>query len=212
MTRVQTFTFSPYQTNSYVCYNAGEAVLIDASASNAAEQSTVVRFIQSQGLVLRHLLLTHAHIDHILGCAFFARHYCLSWQAHRDCKTQLRFAKAQAAMFGTTVKQPPPLNAYLQEGDRVSFGNATWEVLDTPGHAPGSISFYDRDAGFVMVGDVLFHDSIGRYDLPGGRLPILMRSIFEKLLTLPDSTTVYAGHGQATTIGRERSCNPFLIQ
>ena len=210
MTKVKTFTFSPYQTNSYVCYSGGEAVLVDASAYDPQEKKAVVSFLQRQGLVLRHLLLTHAHIDHIFGCAYFGKHYDMQWSAHADSTPLLRYASAQAAMFGTPVDKPPLPILQLHEGDVVTFGKATWEVLHTPGHAPGSVCFYDRQAGFAMVGDVLFQDSIGRYDLPGGNLPLLMESIHQKLLTLPEHTVVYAGHGPSTTIGREKALNPFL--
>ena len=210
MTKVRTFTFSSYQTNSYIAYSEREAVLVDASASEPHEREMIEAFIQAEGLEVRHLLLTHAHVDHVFGCAHFARTYNKSWTAHRDSVNLMRFAKAQAALFGTRVKQPPTPSIFVQEGDVVSFGLARWEVLYTPGHAPGSICFYDREAGFVMAGDVLFRESIGRYDLPGGNLPTLMESIHQKLLPLPVDTVVYSGHGPPTTIGHERMYNPFL--
>ena len=210
MTKVETFTFNPYQTNSYICYNRGEAVLVDASAYSPEEQQAVLAFLQHKKLTLRHLLLTHAHIDHIFGCAYFARHFGMRWHAHAGSTPLLGMAKAQGLLFGTPVKQPKLPILPLRAGDTLAFGDASWKVLHTPGHAPGSVCFHDRQAGIVLVGDVLFMDSIGRYDLFGGNLAVLMKSIHQELLTLPDETVVYAGHGPTTTIGRERAHNPFL--
>ena len=210
MISIKTFSFNPYETNSYVCYSGGEAVLVDASASSPSERGEVVRFLEEQGLTVRHLLLTHAHFDHIVGCAFFGRKYSLQWHAHPDCTPMLRFAGIQGAFVGMRVEKPPLPVLPLREGNRIALGSAVLKVLYTPGHAPGSVCFYDREAGVVLVGDVLFNGSIGRYDLPGGNLATLMQSIYQKLLVLPDETVVYAGHGPPTTIGQERAHNPFL--
>lgn len=210
---VQSFTFSPFQTNCYVCHDAGEAVLVDPSCSSEAERQAVVAYLEDQQLTLRHLLLTHAHIDHIFGCAFFAEAYGMPWQMHRDAVPFIERSKEQAMFFGVPLEPPPPPDptAFLGEGDVLIIGQAQWEVLYTPGHAPGSICFYDAENRFVLSGDVLFKGSIGRADLPGGSLPVLMESIFQKLVPLGDDVTVYSGHGPATTIGRERRSNPFLI-
>ena len=207
---VKTFTFSPFQTNCYVCHDAGEAVLVDPSCYVEAEQQAVVDYLEENDLTLRHLLLTHAHIDHIFGCAFFAEKYGMAWQMHRGAVPFIKRSQEQAVFFGTPLEPPPLPEQVLDEGDTISFGEAMWEVLYTPGHAPGSVCFYDAANGFVLSGDVLFMDSIGRTDLPGGSLPTLMASIFQKLIPLGDATTVYPGHGPATTIGRERQRNPFL--
>ena len=210
MTHVEVFTFSPYQTNSYVCYSRNEAVLVDASASTPEEQQAIIRFIESQELTVKYLLLTHAHVDHIFGCAFFSRYFQLPWHAHAGSKALIRLASAQAAFFGTTIEKPSGKIVPLKEGNSITFGDAVWEVLHTPGHAPGSICFLDRQSGFAMVGDVLFMNSIGRTDLLGGNLPLLMQSIHQKLFPLPDDTIVYSGHGPVTTIGQEKQFNPFL--
>ena len=207
---VKTFTFSPFQTNCYVCHDAGEAVIVDPSCYTEAEQQAVVDYLAANSLTLRHLLLTHAHIDHIFGCAAFAERYGMDWQMHRDGLPFIDRAEEQSVFFGTPLTPPPRPTTFLDEGDTVRFGEAAWEVLHTPGHAPGSVCFYDAEAGFVIAGDVLFMNSIGRTDLPGGSLPVLMQSIFQKLVPLGDAVKVYPGHGPATTIGRERRNNPFL--
>lgn len=207
---IQTFTFNPFQTNCYVCHDAGEAVVVDPSSATAGEHRAVVDYVEREGLRVRHLLLTHAHIDHVFGCAFFARHYDGAFQMHRHDLPLLQRAVEQGRMFGVEVEAPPPPGRFLDEGDTVSFGETTWEVLHTPGHSPGSICFYDRAAGAVVAGDVLFAGSIGRTDLWQGSLPQLMTSIFQKLVPLGDDVRVYPGHGPSTTIGRERTSNPFL--
>ena len=210
MTKVKSFTFSPYFTNCFVCYSGLEAVIVDASCAGADELSQLNGFVTQHGLKVRHLLLTHAHIDHILGCAAVARAFDLSWTAHRDSKPFLTHAEAQATMFGTSVEQPPLPGNWVSEGDVIEFGKARWAVLHTPGHAPGSICFVDSKSGFAIVGDVLFNQSIGRTDLPGGDMATLMASIYQKLLVLPANTVIYSGHGPPTTVGDEKRYNPFL--
>ncbi|MYF64338.1 MAG: MBL fold metallo-hydrolase [Rhodothermaceae bacterium] len=210
-TYVKPFTFSDFATNCYVCHSDGEAVIVDASCSTEEETSEIVDYINSNNLSVRHLLLTHAHIDHILGCNTLAKQFGLSWQAHRDTSIWLTGAPAQALLYGIRMIQPPKVNNWLDEGDIVQFGTARWNVLHTPGHAPGSICFVDEANDFVIVGDVLFNQSVGRTDLPGGNMGTLMESIFQKLFMLPDNTLVYSGHGPPTTIGAERRHNPFLV-
>ena len=211
MTGIKTFTFNPFETNCYVCYDGREAVLVDPSCHTAAEFEEVALFLSARRLTLRHLLLTHAHIDHVFGCAHFAHRFGMDWKMHRDDVPLITRSEEQAVLFGLPLERTPAPQSFLQEGDKVRFGEAEWAVLHTPGHSPGSICFVDAASGFVVSGDVLFWDSIGRTDLPGGSLPILMRSIFQKLLPLGGDTAVYPGHGPATTIGREKQRNPFLL-
>ncbi len=210
VTQVKSFTLNPFPTNSYVCHNNSEAVIVDASCSNEEEELEMAEYIRSNGLTVRHLLLTHAHVDHILGCRALSKRFDLTWQAHRDTAIWLREAPAQAQLYGFQLKPIPQPTHWLSEQDRITFGDAEWKILHTPGHAPGSISFVDDDSEFVIVGDVLFQQSIGRTDLPGGNMGTLMESIFQKLFTLPDNMTVYSGHGPPTQIGLERRQNPFL--
>ncbi len=209
---VQAFTFNPFQTNCYVAHDAGEAVLVDPSCQAEHERRVVLDYLEAHDLTIRHLLLTHAHIDHVFGCAFFAGHVGLPWQMHRADVPLIRRSQEQAAFFGVPLEPPPVPETFLEAGDTIRFGAAAWTVRHTPGHSPGSVCFCDAEGGFVVAGDVLFAGSIGRTDLPGGSMPTLMRSIFEQLVPLGDDVTVYPGHGPATTIGRERRTNPFLTQ
>lgn len=208
---VKPFVVSPFAENGYVCHDAGEAVLIDPGTTTEAERRTVLDYVTRNDLRVRHLLLTHAHIDHVFGCAFFAREFGMRWKLHEADLPLLDNAALQAQMFGVELERPPAPETSLEDGGTVRFGKAVWQVLHTPGHSPGSVSFYDEANGFVIGGDVLFQGSIGRTDLWGGSMETLLRSIRTKLLTLPDETVVYAGHGPSTTIGQERRTNPFLV-
>ena len=209
---IQSFTFNPFQTNCYVCHDAGEAVIVDASSSTEEEHQRIVSYIEERRLTVRHLLLTHAHIDHLFGCVFLARHYDKAWQMHAEDRPLLKRAGEQASAFGVEMKEAPAPPSTLEEGDVISFGSARWKVLHTPGHSPGSISFYTAESKAVLSGDVLFQGSIGRTDLPGASRAELMRTISEKMIPLGDETTVYPGHGPATTIASERAANPFLSE
>ena len=209
--QIQGFTCNPFQTNCYVCHDDGEAVLIDPSCSTPEECAQVERYITEQGLTIRRLLLTHGHIDHIFGCAHFARTFGMGFLMHREDRVFIAQAEEQAQLFGEAIETPPEPEGFLNEGNRVPFGNTSLEVLHMPGHSPGSISFYEAASQAVISGDVLFRGSIGRTDLWRGDLPELMRSIFEKLVPLGDTVHVYPGHGPVTTVGEERRTNPFLV-
>lgn len=210
--QIHRFTFNPFQTNCYVCSSEGEAAVIDPSCMSEAEFDVVESFLRENELEVRHLLLTHAHIDHIFGCAHFSRVFERSFQMHRDDVPLLAHAEEQARMFGVAIDPPPETIEFLTEGDVVEIGSARLEVLHTPGHSPGSICFFEPEAQAVVSGDVLFQGSIGRTDLWRGSLPELMRSIFEKLMPMGDDVRVHPGHGPETTIGLERRSNPFLTR
>lgn len=206
----QRFTFNPFQTNCFICESEGEAVLIDPSCVTPDEMETVDAYLSENELEVRHLLLTHAHIDHIFGCAHFSRRFGMSFQMHRDDLALLSHAEEQARLFGVNVESPPETSQFLSQGDVIEFGGERLEVIHTPGHSPGSISFFHAPSKAVWSGDVLFQGSIGRTDLWRGSLPVLMQTIFEKLIPLGDDVTVHPGHGPDTTIRRERDSNPFL--
>ncbi len=207
---VQSFTFNPFQTNCLICHDGGEAVLIDPSSSTLRERQVVMDYLKKHDLSISHLLLTHAHIDHIFDCAFFTQEFGEAFKMHRADAPLLRGAQEQARLFGVSIETPPEPGVFLDQGATIKFGEAEWQILHTPGHSPGSICFYDEKNGFVISGDVLFSGSIGRTDLWQGSLPQLMESIFQELVPLGDDVVVYPGHGPSTTVGRERKQNPFL--
>jgi len=218
---VQSFVVSPFVENCYVVHDGGEAALVDPGTSTPAERQAVLDYLDAAGVRVRHLLLTHAHLDHVFGCAFFARQFGETtehggWQLHPADDPMLANALVQAELFGVRVdppmEPPPPATHALAEGEVIEVGTARLRVLHAPGHSPGSVCFYDEANGLVLGGDVLFAGSIGRTDLWQGDYDTLIASIRTKLLVLPDDTVVHSGHGPATTIGHERRTNPFLLE
>lgn len=208
---VEPFTFNPFMTNCFLCHDRGEAVLIDASCDTEAECAEVMDVIEEHGLDLRHLLLTHAHVDHIFGCRFFEEQFGQRFKAHEAAVPFIERADEQATAFGVEVEPPSVPTTLLAEGDTISFGDVILEILHTPGHSPDSISFVHRPSRQAVTGDVLFQNSIGRTQgLPETSRTQLLNSITEKLLPLGDDFAIYSGHGPATTIGQERAQNPFV--
>lgn len=210
--KIQSFTFNPFQTNCFVCHEDGEAAIIDPSCQHTSEIETLLEYIKTNELTVRHLLLTHGHIDHIFGCQAMVDAFGMGFKMHLADEPLLEEAPMQAKMFGVAMDKPPMPAAYLNEGDTISLGSSTWSIIHTPGHSPGSICFVDEANQFVIAGDVIFNNSIGRTDLWQGSLPTLMESIFQKVMTLDDAVKLYPGHGPDTTVGRERISNPFLIE
>ena len=213
---VRSFTVGPFPENTYVIHSAGEAAVVDPGTASGEERDRVHSYIERNGLRVRHLLLTHGHLDHILGCSQFAARYASGaegggWAMHPADLPLLQNARVQGEMFGIRVTEPPAPTRDLAHGDQIELGESTLEVRHAPGHSPGSVVFVDHASGQVIGGDVLFQGSIGRTDLWGGDTATLLASIREQLLTLPDETVVYSGHGPSTTVGAERRSNPFLV-
>lgn len=211
MTQVESFVFSPFAENTYVLHDeTKECVIIDPGCYSPAEENELVKLIDSLTLKPVKLLNTHCHIDHVFGNKFIAEKYDLTLETHKGEIPVLEALPQYSQLFGVESAPSPSPGVLLEEGDTIRFGNTELEVLFTPGHSPASISFYNRRDGFIIAGDVLFKGSIGRTDLPGGDLNILMESISEKLYKLDDSVIVYNGHGPETTIGAEKATNPFV--
>jgi glyoxylase-like metal-dependent hydrolase (beta-lactamase superfamily II) len=204
---VKQLPVGPVQTNCYVvgCEETGEGVIIDPGD----EAGRILAEVKAAGLTIKYVLNTHAHFDHILANAPVVEATGAPLAIHPLDLPLLR-EKGGAALFGIDAPASPEPDIELAEGQTLSFGNYTFQVLFTPGHTPGHVSFYEANAGVIFDGDVLFAGSIGRTDLPGGDYETLMHSIQEKLMILPDETIVYSGHSEPTTIGVERVSNPFL--
>jgi len=210
MLSVQSFTFNPFQENTYVLFDeTKEAVIIDPGCSDRAEEKELSQWIDDAGLKVRFILLTHSHIDHILGAWFVKDKYKAPLCIHPKDEATLRSGKVVSAMYGLDKFTPVEHDQYLSEEQLVKFGNTKLSVLFLPGHAPGHVGFYHADEKVLIGGDVLFRSSIGRTDLPGGDFDTLISSIHQKLFTLPDDVVVYPGHGPETTIGEEKVSNPF---
>lgn len=210
---VQAFVVSPFAENTYVVHDGREAALVDPGTATREERAAVEAYVEAAGLRVRHLLLTHGHIDHVFGCAHFAHRWGGAaewggWQLHPADRPLLANARAQGELFGMRVDEPPSPARDLAAGDTVEIGDHMLAVRHAPGHSPGSVLFVADD--FVLGGDVLFAGSIGRTDLWGGDYDTLIASVVREVLTLPDEMVVYSGHGPATTVGQERATNPFL--
>lgn len=207
------FGFSLFGINTYVVYDPKQkkATIVDPGMINEEEEKALTGFIERNDLDVTHIINTHLHIDHAIGAAYAKERFKVPLFGHRDDEKLGARMQQQAAAFGINEKvKDVTIDTYLEDGDKLHIGDGTLEVLHVPGHSPGSIALYDKEGGFVIVGDALFQGSVGRTDLPGGNGTQLIKAIKEKLLTLPDSTVVYPGHGSSTTIGAERRANPFL--
>ncbi|MBL7778127.1 MAG: MBL fold metallo-hydrolase [Chitinophagales bacterium] len=211
MLRVFRHTFNPFQENTYVVADAtNECIIVDAGCNNDRERRALQQTIEAHGLKPVKLLNTHCHIDHFPGNKFVCDTYGLLPEFHEVELEVMYRALDYREIFGFDCEPSPEPKVFLKEGDIVSFGETKLQVLFTPGHSPGSISFYNAENSVLLSGDVLFQGSVGRYDLPGADGETLFRSITEKLMILPDNTKVCSGHGPETTIGQERKTNPFL--
>ena len=210
---IKVFEFNPIAVNTYVLYDeTGECVIIDAACFFPNEQQELLSFINNNKLVVKHLLNTHLHFDHVFGVNFMEVQFDVKMKAHKADEFLLASMQQQMAMFGFPAngKYIPTMGEYINENDIIEFGNQKLSIMSVPGHSPGSIVFYNKKENLVISGDVLFNGSIGRTDLPQGDHNLLIDGIKTKLLVLPEDTVVYPGHGPSTTIKGEKQMNPFL--
>ena len=208
---VKSFTFSPVQENTYVLYNEQkQCCIIDPGCYFPAEKDELKTGIEKAGLTPVLLLNTHCHLDHVFGNKFVHDTWGLDLHIHEKEKPVLDFAPLSGERWQLPFDNYDGPLVYLQEGNFIKIGDDALEIRFTPGHSPGSISFYSAENGFIIGGDVLFNRSIGRTDLPGGSMETLMDSIRTQFFTLPDETKVYSGHGPVTTVGYEKGNNPFV--
>ena len=204
------FVFNPFQENTYVISdNTRECVIIDPGCYEEHEKKLLADYVSDNHLNVRMLLNTHCHIDHILGNDFVKEKFKTKLYIHPKEEFVLNAQKIFAPNYGFHQYHEARPDAYLTPGDSIEFGEQKFTILFVPGHAPGHVAFYNEKEKVVIGGDVLFEGSIGRTDLPGGNFNTLIKSIHEKLFTLPDDVVVYPGHGGETTIGVEKRTNPF---
>jgi len=204
---VHRFEVGAFAMNCYlaICEETRSAALIDPGD----EADRIILEVARTGANVEKILVTHAHLDHVREARQVKEHYGVPLLMHEADLFLLQNLSAQAQAFGLGAALPPEVDEYVTEGDRVTVGKIAFEVLHTPGHSPGSVTYVT--AGHAFVGDVLFAGSIGRTDLPGGSYEELLQTIRMKLLPLGDETVIYPGHGPKTTIGQERRTNPFLL-
>lgn len=212
--KIETFVFNPFMENTYLLYdgNNREAALIDAGCLYPEEQRKLAGFIEQKGLHLTCLLNTHLHLDHQFGNAYVTKNYGVKPQAAQADEFLISRLKEQTAAFGLVdvALEEQMLGDYLYDGQILNLCGTTCEVIVTPGHSPGGVCFYFPQEQIVFTGDSLFAGGIGRTDLPGGNYEELIRRLQQRIMVLPDATTVYCGHGPQTTIGIEKQTNPYL--
>lgn len=212
MFAVKGFTFSPVQENTWLLYNEkGHAIMIDPGCYFDDEKDVLQSFIIKNKISLQLLLNTHCHLDHVFGNKWIHETWGLLLHIHEKEKQVLDFAPASGLMWNLPFDNYNAEIKYIKEGDEILLGEDKLQVLFAPGHSPGHVCFYCKKQAFVIGGDVLFRQSIGRTDLPGGDHATLISSIKNQLFVLPDETIVYSGHGEPTTIGYEKKHNPYLV-
>ena len=206
--KAKVYVFSPFQENTYILFDESKkAVVIDPGMENPHEEKKFSNFLNDNGLTLEKVLLTHAHIDHIFGLNYVVDKYQVPVVMHRDSVAVLNSVPEYAKVYGYDIHIGNYKIEEVNEGDVIDFG---LEILHIPGHVPGHLVFYHSQQAEAWVGDVLFYMSIGRTDLPGGNHQLLISGIKDKLFKLPDNVIVYSGHGPTTSIGYEKTHNPFL--
>jgi hydroxyacylglutathione hydrolase len=209
---IKAFTFNPFEENSYVVSDeTGECIIIDPGCYEKWEQDELKNYIRSNNLTVKQLINTHCHIDHVLGNYFVEKEFNAKVWIHKVEEPYLKAVKTYAPNYGMQMYQEGSVGGFLDEDGEVSFGNSSLKILFLPGHSPGHLAFYNLKQKICIAGDVLFRQSIGRTDLPGGNFNTLISSITTKLFKLPDDIVVYPGHGESTTIGFEKKYNPFLV-
>ncbi len=212
--RVKTFIFNPIQVNTYLVVDecSNQCMVIDAGCLFDDEKKIIKDYINNNNLILTRVINTHLHLDHIFGNTFFAQEFGVKPEAHAADEDFIRTMPAYAQTFGINVTdKAQELGGYLKEGDTIKLGCVKFEIFEIPGHSQGGLAFYSKENNVVFVGDSLFAGSIGRTDLPGGNYNDLIKNIKTKLLTLPEETKVFCGHGPTTTIALEKTSNPYLI-
>jgi len=207
MAKIETIVVGRLQTNCYVLQSDSIALVIDPGD----EPERIIRFLEDIAVKPTHIVATHTHFDHVLGVDTIRAKLKIPFLIHRDDLSMLESMQSRVRqIMGFSVPPPPKVDQFLEDGQSIEFGQDKVKVIHTPGHSPGSISLAGQ--GFILTGDALFNQSIGRTDLPGGDLATLIRSITQRLFILDDATIVYPGHGPETSIGDEKLANPFVGQ
>ncbi len=212
MIKIETFVFNLFSENTFVVWDeeTKKAAVIDPGMSSLSEEELLGDFISKNDLKIKYLINTHCHIDHILGCNFVKEKYNPQYLIPEKDIPLLQNGKMQASAFGVDFKEPPKPDMFITEEEELNLGETKIKFLFTPGHTPGEYCIYFEEEKICITGDVLFREGIGRTDLWGGNYDQLIRSIEEKLFTLPGEVTIYPGHGEPSTIDHELKNNPFL--
>ena len=210
---IKKFVFNPFQENTYLVINQSkECLIIDPGCLDQNEKEELANYITENGLTLKRVINTHLHLDHAFGCNFIAQKFGVQTEASKLDEPLLERIRDYATAFGLlpNAVESARLGGYLKEGDVVTLGELSFDVLENPGHSMGGLLFYEKKEGVVFVGDSIFKGSIGRTDLPGGDYHQLIDCLRKNLFSLPKETILYPGHGPSTTVDWERCHNPYL--
>jgi glyoxylase-like metal-dependent hydrolase (beta-lactamase superfamily II) len=209
--QIELFEFNPVSVNTYLLYDeTKEAAIIDCGAFSKKEQQELREGIDRRGLTVKRLLNTHLHFDHLLGNRFVYDTFGVRPEYH-ELEETLPDLQKQSHFYGIRIDYEPVMAArFIREGEEICFGQTRLKALFTPGHSPGSLSFYCAEEACVFTGDALFRHDIGRTDLWGGNEKMLIQAIRSQLLTLPDCTIIYPGHGPDSTVFEEKQHNPYI--
>ena len=211
MLHIKSFTFNPFQENTYLIYDEDKyGVLIDPGCFEPEEKQELLEFIKKENIQIKQLVNTHCHIDHVLGNSWAKKTFSIPLAIHEKEIAVLKSVDVYAPNYGFVNYEGSQPDIFLKEGDELSVGKEKLKILFVPGHSPGHLVFYHQKSGIALAGDTLFHGSIGRTDLPGGDHDLLISKIKQVLFSLPDETVIYSGHGPKTTIGFEKEHNPFV--
>ena len=212
MLNIVRFVCNPIQENTYVMSDeTNECVVVDCGAFFPEERKAIVDYIRSNHLVPKHLIATHGHIDHNFGNNTMFEEFGLKPEVHADEAQLMDTLPEQAESFCniTLDYEMPAVGRFLSANDKICFGSHTFTILETPGHTPGSVFYYCKEENVAFSGDTLFHNSVGRTDIPGGSMFLLIQSL-RAISQLPDETQILPGHGDYTTMGKEQTSNPYL--
>jgi glyoxylase-like metal-dependent hydrolase (beta-lactamase superfamily II) len=210
--KLKTFPVNPFEMNCYIYHdeNSHECVIIDPGMYTDEEKNKIKQYINSEKIGIKYILLTHGHIDHIMGCKWAKDTYDVPLLMYKDDLPLVRNAIEQGKLFNVVFPEPPDPDKFIAENEKIKFGNCTLKILHTPGHSPGGICFVDEENKNIFVGDTIFKNSIGRTDLWKGDMNTLLNSIQNKIFQYSDDYVLYPGHYEPTTIGEEKLTNPFL--
>jgi glyoxylase-like metal-dependent hydrolase (beta-lactamase superfamily II) len=210
--KIHLFTFNAFQENTYILYDeTGACVIVDPGCNEPHERNSLANFILQEKLTPKYILNTHCHLDHVFGNKWACETYKVPLIIHPADLPTLQSMPMVCSMYGLQCETSPDPDAFYDLEAGISFGNTKLKIFFTPGHAPGHICLLHEESQSLISGDVLFYESIGRTDLPGGNHDDLIDNIREIVFPLGDEITVYPGHGPTTTIGHERLYNPFLM-
>lgn len=212
MLQIEAFVFNPYQENTYILYDdvSRECVIIDPGMHNHMEEQELRGFVEDNALRPIMLLNTHCHVDHVLGNHFVFAEWGIKPLFHEGEVPVLVSVQNYAPQMGFRYEPSPIADVFLEDGQELTLGEHRIEAIFAPGHSPAHLCYYIASSGVLIGGDVIFRNSIGRTDLPGGDHDTLLDSIRKRIYTLPEGTVVYPGHGSTTTIGFEKATNPFV--